>query len=62
MAFEDYKPKDGLFHSAFVGLANFKQLFSDVTFVRVIRNTLAMGCDQPGGNLYHGDCVCYSFK
>ena len=43
MAFEDYKPKDGLFHSAFVGLANFKQLFSDVTFVRVIRNTLAMG-------------------
>lgn len=43
MAFEDYKPKDGLFHSAFVGLANFKQLFSDATFVRVIRNTLAMG-------------------
>ena len=43
MAFEDYKPKDGLFHSAFVGLANFEQLFSDVTFVRVIRNTLAMG-------------------
>lgn len=43
MAFEDYKPKDGLFHSAFVGLANFEQLFSDATFVRVIRNTLAMG-------------------
>ena len=32
MAFEDYKPKDGLLHSAFVGLDNFKQLFSDATF------------------------------
>lgn len=43
MAFQDYKPKDGLFHSAFVGLDKFKQLFSDDTFIRVIRNTLAMG-------------------
>ncbi|MBR3771989.1 MAG: sugar ABC transporter permease [Clostridium sp.] len=44
MAFEDYKPKDGIFHSAFIGLAKFRTLFSDVTFIRVIRNTLAMGC------------------
>ena len=43
MAFQNYKPKDGLFHSAFVGLDKFKQLFSDVTFIRVIRNTLGMG-------------------
>lgn len=43
MAFENYKPKDGIFHSAFVGLTKFKQLFSDATFLRVIRNTLAMG-------------------
>ncbi|MDE7417431.1 MAG: ABC transporter permease subunit [Lachnospiraceae bacterium] len=43
MAFQDYKPKNGLFHSAFVGLDKFKQLFSDDTFIRVIRNTLAMG-------------------
>lgn len=43
MAFRDYKPKDGLFHSAFIGLENFKFLFSDATFLRVIRNTLAMG-------------------
>ena len=43
MAFQDYKPKDGLIHSAFVGLDKFKQLFSDDTFIRVIRNTLAMG-------------------
>lgn len=43
MAFQDYKPKDGLIHSAFIGLENFKFLFSDATFLRVIRNTLAMG-------------------
>ena len=43
MAFQNYKPKDGLLHSAFVGLDKFKQLFSDDTFIQVIRNTLAMG-------------------
>ena len=43
MAFQNYKPKDGLFHSSFIGLAKFKQLFSDTTFLRVIRNTLGMG-------------------
>lgn len=43
MAFQNYKPKDGLFHSAFIGLAKFEQLFSDATFIRVIRNTLGMG-------------------
>ena len=43
MAFQDYKPKDGLFGSAFIGLAKFLRLFSDATFLRVIRNTLAMG-------------------
>ncbi len=43
MAFQNYRPKDGLFHSAFVGMAKFKQLFSDDTFLQVIRNTLAMG-------------------
>jgi len=43
MAFQNYKPKDGLLHSTFVGLDKFKQLFSDDTFIRVIRNTLAMG-------------------
>lgn len=43
MAFQNYKPKDGLLHSAFVGLDKFKQLFSDDSFIRVIRNTLGMG-------------------
>lgn len=43
MAFQDYKPKDGLFGSEFIGIAKFVRLFSDATFLRVIRNTLAMG-------------------
>ena len=43
MAFQNYKPKNGLLHSQFVGMDKFKFLFSDATFLRVIRNTLAMG-------------------
>lgn len=43
MAFQNYKPKNGLFGSQFVGLDKFKFLFSDATFLQVIRNTLAMG-------------------
>lgn len=43
MAFENYKPKTGLLHSKWVGLAKFKFLFEDDKFIRVIRNTLAMG-------------------
>ena len=39
MAFQNYKPKDGLLHSEFVGLAKFVQLFSDATFLKVIRTT-----------------------
>lgn len=43
MAFQNYKPKDGLLHSAFIGFDKFKQLFSDSSFIGVIRNTLGMG-------------------
>ena len=43
MAFENYKPKEGFFHSQFIGLGKFKQLFVDDGFLCVIRNTLAMG-------------------
>ncbi len=42
-AFQNYKPKDGLLGSQFIGWDKFKFLFSDETFLRVIRNTLAMG-------------------
>jgi putative aldouronate transport system permease protein len=44
MAFQKYKPKLGFFKSEFVGLDKFKFLFVDnPDFIRVIRNTLAMG-------------------
>ena len=43
MAFENYKPRDGIFGSKFIGLDKFKFLFSDATFLKVIRNTFGMG-------------------
>ncbi len=43
MAFQNYKPKKGLLGSKFVGLDKFKFLFGDPVFIKVIRNTLAMG-------------------
>ena len=43
MAFQNYKPKTGIFHSKWIGLAKFKFLFSDKVFINDIRNTLAMG-------------------
>lgn len=43
MAFQNYKLKTGLLHSQFVGLKKFKFLFDDKVFLRVIRNTFAMG-------------------
>lgn len=43
MAFEKYKPAKGYFGSEWVGLDQFKKLFSDTIFLGVIRNTLCMG-------------------
>ena len=43
MAFQNYKPKNGILGSQFVGLDKFKFLFSDATFIRTIRNTFCMG-------------------
>lgn len=43
MAFENYKPKKGLLGSKFVGLDKFRFLFEDQVFLKVIRNTFAMG-------------------
>ena len=39
MAFEDYAPAIGLFKSKWVGLANFKSLFSGTEFLLAFRNT-----------------------
>lgn len=40
MAFENYKIKDGIFGSEFVGLEKFAELFASAQFWQVIQNTL----------------------
>lgn len=40
LAFRDYKLKDGIWNSRWVGLQNFKDFFSSYYFGRVIKNTL----------------------
>ena len=35
MAFQNYKPKNGIFHSKWIGLDKFKFLFSDKVFINV---------------------------
>lgn len=40
IAFQDYKLKLGVFGSEFIGLENFKRLFTDSYFFTVLRNTL----------------------
>lgn len=42
MAFQDYKPKKGIFGSPFVGFKNFTDFFSSIFFGRTLRNTLAI--------------------
>ncbi|WNR43477.1 ABC transporter permease [Paenibacillus roseipurpureus] len=42
MAFQDYSPGDELMKSEWIGFSNFRELFSNEDFLRVIRNTLAM--------------------
>ncbi len=42
MAFENFKPSKGFFGSPWVGLANFRELFTGDTFWKVLRNTTAM--------------------
>ena len=41
-AFQDYKPKQGISGSKFVGLKNFQWLFGRADFLNSIRNTLGM--------------------
>ena len=41
-AFQDYKPKQGISGSKFVGMKNFKWLFGRADFLQSIRNTLGM--------------------
>lgn len=46
MAFQDFKPRTSSAHQVWVGLKNFKELFSDPTFYIVMRNTLGMSILQ----------------
>ena len=43
MAFEDYNVIDGYFHSPWVGLKHFIDLFSGEDFLQAIRNTVVIG-------------------
>ena len=43
MAFEDYNVIDGYFHSPWVGMKHFIDLFTGEDFLQAIRNTLVMG-------------------
>ncbi|MEK5399247.1 protein lplB [Paenibacillus sp. VTT E-133280] len=43
MAFQDYKPARAFSEQTWVGFKHFKFLFTDDNFLRVLRNTLAMG-------------------
>jgi putative aldouronate transport system permease protein len=42
MAFQDFKPKDGFFGSAWVGLKHFIDFFADPVFPQLLRNTLVI--------------------
>ena len=42
IAFENYDPFTGVFHSPWVGFANFVQLFHDPEFFMIFRNTLVI--------------------
>ncbi|MGN7455660.1 ABC transporter permease [Paenibacillus pasadenensis] len=42
IAFQHYRPNLGMFEQEWVGLEQFRFLFSDDSFLRVLRNTLAM--------------------
>ena len=45
MAFQNYKPKKGIFGSQFIGMENFEYLFSMKDAQNVIINTLIIGSD-----------------
>lgn len=42
MAFQNFKPHLGISHSEWAGLRHFEAIFTDETFYKVLRNTLAM--------------------
>lgn len=43
MAFQDYKPQNGIFNQEWAGFSHFKDLFNEPMFYRALENTLGMG-------------------
>lgn len=43
MAFQNYKPQDGILGSTWVGLEHFRTLFNEPTFYNALKNTVGMG-------------------
>ena len=58
MAFQNYRPIDGLFHSEFVGLQKFQQLFFRCDFFTGNTKYTCNGCDQFGGYFRCCNCIC----
>ena len=46
IAFMDYKPATGFFHSDWVGLKHFIRFFQDPYFGRLLKNTLTISCSS----------------
>lgn len=61
MAFQNYKPKLGIFHSEFVGLQKFQTLFSDMTYP-CHPEYACDGCDKPGCDICDSNRICHSFE
>ena len=51
MAFQDYNPGQGILHSKFVGLANFKYMFQMSDIIQVLRNTVTIAVGKIIGNI-----------
>ncbi len=51
MAFQDYNPGQGILHSKFVGLANFKYMFQMSDITQVLRNTVVIALGKIIGNI-----------
>ena len=51
MAFQDYNPGQGILHSKFVGLDNFKYMFQMSDITKVLRNTVVIALGKIIGNI-----------
>lgn len=70
IAFKDYNFADGIMHSPWIGLANFKRMFASGSFFEVFRNTLVISLYKlltgfPAAILFAillNELVCQKFK